>query len=91
MAKRSLLSRCPSYVRVYIRISMCTFIKPNYMGFGHAVARLLEALRYKMEGRGFYSHCCQWKFHRLSPSGRITVQGSTQSLTYMSTRIFPGR
>jgi len=29
---------------------------------GHAVAQLADALRYKPEGRGFDSRCCQWKF-----------------------------
>ena len=44
-----------------------------------AVAQLVEALRYKPEGRGFDS---QW----LNPSGRIVVLESTQPLTEMSTR-----
>ena len=30
---------------------------------GHAVAQLVEALRYKPEGRGFNSRCCHWNFH----------------------------
>jgi len=29
---------------------------------GHAVAQLVEALRYKSEGRGFYSRWCYWNF-----------------------------
>jgi hypothetical protein len=40
---------------------------------GHAVTQLVEALRYKPEGRGF-------------DSGRTMVLGSTQPLTEMSTR-----
>jgi hypothetical protein len=28
----------------------------------HAVAQLVEALRYKPEGRGFDSRCCHWNF-----------------------------
>ena len=28
----------------------------------HAVAHLVEALRYKSEGRGFDSRCCHWIF-----------------------------
>jgi hypothetical protein len=28
----------------------------------HAVVQLVEALRYKMEGRGFYSRRCHWDF-----------------------------
>jgi hypothetical protein len=29
---------------------------------GHAVAQLVEALRYKPEGRGFDSGWCHWNF-----------------------------
>ena len=29
---------------------------------GHAMAQLVEALRYKPEGRGFNSQCCHWNF-----------------------------
>jgi len=29
---------------------------------GHAVVQLVEALRYKTEGRGFDSRCCHWNF-----------------------------
>ena len=31
--------------------------------WGHAVAQLVEALRYKSEGRGFDSRWCHWNFH----------------------------
>ena len=30
--------------------------------WGHAVAQLVEALRYKSEGRGFDFRWCHWKF-----------------------------
>jgi len=30
--------------------------------WGHAVAQLVEALRYKSEGRGFDSRWCNWNF-----------------------------
>ena len=30
--------------------------------WGHAVAQLVEALRYKSEGRGFDSQWCHWNF-----------------------------
>jgi hypothetical protein len=43
----------------------------------HAVAHLVEALRYKPEGRGSDFRC---------PSGRTIALGSTQHLTAMSTR-----
>jgi hypothetical protein len=29
---------------------------------GHALAQLVEALRYKEEGRGFDSRWCHWNF-----------------------------
>jgi hypothetical protein len=29
---------------------------------GHAVAQLVEALRYKTEGRGFDSRWCHWNY-----------------------------
>jgi hypothetical protein len=29
---------------------------------GAAVAQLAEALRYKLEGRGYDSRCCHWNF-----------------------------
>ena len=29
---------------------------------GHAVAQFVEALRYKLEGRGFNSRVCHWIF-----------------------------
>jgi len=30
--------------------------------WGHAAVQIVEALRYKLEGRGFDSHC-HWNFH----------------------------
>ena len=30
--------------------------------WGYAVAQLVEALRYKPDGRGFGSRCCRWNF-----------------------------
>jgi len=44
---------------------------------GYAVAQLVEALRYKSEGRGFDGH---------NPSDRKMALGLTQSLTEISTR-----
>jgi len=34
------------------------------------VVQLVEALRYKPEGRGFDSRRCHWKFHWLNLYGR---------------------
>jgi len=53
---------------------------------GHAVAQLVEALRYKSEGRGFDSRWCHWNFSLTYPSGRTMALGLTQPLTEMSTR-----
>ena len=35
---------------------------PHFRERGHAVAQLVEALRYKPEGRGFDSRWCNWIF-----------------------------
>jgi hypothetical protein len=55
--------------RHYVDI-VCTGISPtsvykcgNYRyTLGHAVTQLVESLRYKPEGRGFYSRWCHWNF-----------------------------
>jgi hypothetical protein len=49
-------------------------------------SQLVEALRYKPEGRGFDSRWCQWIFHWHNPVGRTMALESTQPLTEMSTR-----
>jgi len=41
----------------------------------HAVVQLVEALRYKLEGRGFDSQWCNWNFYWLNPSGRTMALG----------------
>jgi len=35
---------------------------PTYTRLGLAVAQLVEALRYKLEGRRFDSRWCNWNF-----------------------------
>ena len=35
---------------------------PQQQLWGNAVAQLVEALRYKLEGRGFDSRWCHWNF-----------------------------
>jgi hypothetical protein len=50
----------------------------RYRMLTHAVAQLVEALRYKSGGRGFH--------FRLNPFGRTMALGSTEPLTEMSTR-----
>ena len=48
-----------SYARKEIH---SVFWKNNLDKEGHAVAQLVEALRYKPEGRGFDSRWCHWNF-----------------------------
>ena len=47
----------------------------------HAVAQLVEALRHKLEGRGFVEI-----FHWITPSGHIMALGSTQPLMSIMVR-----
>jgi hypothetical protein len=56
---------------------------------GHAVAQLVEALCYKLEGRGFDSEVTGF-FNWPNPSSSTMALGSTQSLTEMSTKNLPG-
>jgi hypothetical protein len=41
------------------------------------VAQLVEALRYKPEGRGFECRNCHWDFSLTNLSGRTMTLGST--------------
>ena len=50
------------------------------------MAQLVEALRYKSEGRGFDSRWCHLEFFIDNPSGRTMALGLTQPLTETSTR-----
>ena len=50
------------------------------------MAQLVEALRYKPEGRGFDSPMVSLEFFIDSPSGRTMALGSIHPLTEMSTR-----
>jgi len=52
----------------------------------YAVVQLVEALRYKPEGRGFDSRWYHWNFSFTYPSGRNMAMRSTQPLTEISTR-----
>ena len=62
------------------------FVKQVELETGHAVAQLVEALRYKPEGREFDSRWCHWNFSLKHPSGRTMAMGLTQPLTEMNTR-----
>jgi hypothetical protein len=50
------------------------------------VARLVETLHYKPEGRGFDSRRCRGIFHLYNPSSCITALGLTLLLTETSAR-----
>jgi len=53
---------------------------------GHAVAQLVEALRYKPEGRGFDSRWCHWNFSLKYSFRPHYGLDSNKSLKVMSTR-----
>ena len=44
------------------KLNLCFEKKSPSILMGHAVAQLVEALRYKSEGRGFDSRWCHWNF-----------------------------
>ena len=50
------------YIIVDFYILTKIFITVKYVSSGHVVAQLVEALRYKSEGRGFDSRWCHWNF-----------------------------
>jgi len=52
----------------------------------HAVAQLVEALRYKPDGRKFKPDGVTGIFHRRNPSDHTMALGSNQPLTEISTR-----
>jgi hypothetical protein len=56
---------------IHCDIDIMYFVTKNA---GYAVAQLVEALRYKSEGRGLHSRSCHWN------SGRTMALGSTQRL-----------
>ena len=41
---------------------LLTLCNKAFGGGGHAVAKLVEVLRYKSDGRGFDSRWCHWNF-----------------------------
>jgi len=47
-------------VMAYLKVLL--FQGSTILSGGHAVAHLVEALRYKSEGRGFDSRLCHWHF-----------------------------
>jgi hypothetical protein len=45
-----------------VMLVLLLFCDGMYVLWGHAVAQLIKALRYKPEGCGFYSRWCHWSF-----------------------------
>jgi hypothetical protein len=67
--------------------------KCNCSIVGYAVAQLVEAICYKLEGRFFgsqWGHCI-FSFNLPNPSSRTITLRLTQPLTVMRTRNFSGR
>jgi hypothetical protein len=58
----------------------------HYKLQGARSGAVVEALRYKPEGRVTDSRWCQWIFFLHNPCGRTMALGLTQPLTEMSTR-----
>ena len=72
-------TRSASNITVMILPVSLTVLRFLISSWGHAVAQLVETMRYKLEGRGFDSRWCH-------PSGCTVALGLTQNLTEMSTR-----
>ena len=62
-----------------------SYLYARHVNGGHAVAHLVEALRYKPQGRGCDSRGATGIFHWHNLSGRTMALGSSQSLTEIST------
>jgi len=79
---------------IYLRGSVCKNLHTSvekimvFFSFigGHAVAQLVEALRYKPEVAGSIPDGVTGIFRGRNPSGRTMTLGLTQPLTEMSTR-----
>ena len=52
---------CRHHVIIYVPLYISDF-RFIYLAWGHALAQLVEALRYKPAGRGFDSRWCHWNF-----------------------------
>jgi hypothetical protein len=69
---------------LHLQVYILLYRLPLLYAGSTAVAQLVEALRYKPEGRGFIGVI--GIFHCHNPSGCTVTLGSTQPLTEMSTR-----
>jgi len=47
---------------IYIYLCVCVYVYVYVSVVGYAVEQLVEALRYKQEGRGFHSSWRHWDF-----------------------------
>jgi hypothetical protein len=72
------------YLHLTVVHTIYIFGKMLYRNWGHAVAHLVEGLRYKPEGRRFDGVTGIFLWH--NPSGRTMALGLTQPLTEMCTR-----
>ena len=57
-----LLFYLPSAILFFVDILLSLTKFTVNIAWRHAVAQLVEALRYKSEGRGFDSRWCHWNF-----------------------------
>jgi hypothetical protein len=73
----------------YLVITIIFLIRSLLIRWGHAVAYLVEALCYKLEGHRFESRMRWIFFNLLNTSSRTMALESTQPLTKMSTRSLP--
>jgi hypothetical protein len=64
----------------------CTWFSLDVYMLLFVMAQLVEALRYKLEVRGFDFRWCHWHFSFNNPGGRFMTLGLTQPLTEMSAR-----
>jgi hypothetical protein len=83
--------------RIFLYLQINFQVRPSYASriemqitlqqIRHAVARLVEELCYKSEGRGFESRRDYWIFFNLpNPSSSTMALGFTQPVTELSTR-----
>jgi hypothetical protein len=56
-----------------------SYFSSSYNNFGVSVVQFVEALRYKLEGRGFYSRCVTGIVHYKKPAGRTMAPVSTRN------------
>jgi hypothetical protein len=75
-------------LRVWKNCTVCKNINGNIV-IGDRGSTVVKVLRYKSEDRWFDPRWCQFSID-INPSARTMALGSTQPLTEMSIRRFPG-